>query len=169
MRETTRVRMNRTVRGVQRNRRSGRRGGRAGLVLALVLVACGQTGSATTRIDEAEAEVEGIIADIVESTSLDLDVDPEFGSRSSCSLPTGGEGAANALSLRGALPEVDDPIGRASAVLIAQDYELVDSEEEIGQGVFGRRDGIRITVVVDGPTDQLAIDANTGCRPPPGG
>jgi hypothetical protein len=135
--------------------------------VALLAVACGQTGSATTRIDAAEVEVETIVEDIVESVSLQTDEEIGVGTRSSCELVTGGAGGSNTLSLRGSLPDVDDPVGRASAVLVEAGYELIDSEEELGEGVFGRRDGIRITVVVDGPTEQLAIDAATGCRPPP--
>lgn len=138
-----------------------------GLAAALLLAACDQTGSATTRIDGAEAEIESIVEDVVEAVSLDVDEVPTVGRRSSCQRLTQDQGAENALSLRADLPDVDDPIGRASAVLVESGYELVDSEEAIGEGVFGRRDGIRITVVVDEPTGQLAIDADTGCRPPP--
>lgn len=133
-------------------------------VLALALAGCGQTGAATTRVDQAEAEVVAIVTAIVEAVSLETDEVPEFGRRQPCNLPTQDNGAVSALSLRGALPGIDDPVGRASAVLVAAGYELVDSEEELGEGVFGRRDGIRITVVVDSGVDQLAVDASTGCR-----
>jgi hypothetical protein len=30
--------------------------------------------------------------------------------------------------------------------------------------VFGRRDGIRITVALDPPTSQVSVDASTACR-----
>lgn len=153
---------------------AGARGGvwrrvAAGAALAVLAVACDQTGSAITRIDEAEAEILELTATIAEAVSLETNAEPELGRRRECSLPTHDDGATNALSLRGALPDVDDPIGRASAILVEAGYQLIDSEEELGEGVFGRRDGIRITVVVDAAVDQLAIDAGTGCRPLPRG
>jgi hypothetical protein len=136
-----------------------------GLVAAVLLAGCSQAGSATTRIDQAEDEIELVSARIVEEVGLEVTVDRPLRSRSRCQLAGGRDGASNALSLRGPIPALDDPIGRAAATLIESGYELIDSD--IGEGVFGRRDGIRITVIVDLPTQQLAIDANTGCRPQP--
>lgn len=126
------------------------------------LVGCGQFGSATTRIDEGEAELEGLVADIVDAVSLEVTTEQPFGGRSRCTLVTNASGASNRFSLSGPLPEVDDVLGRASAVLLAADYEIVSSDRD--DEVFGRRDGLRITVVEDGATGQLAIDAATGCR-----
>jgi hypothetical protein len=135
------------------------------LVAALVLAACDTAGSATVRIDQAEDELERLTADIAEAVELEVTAERPLGSRSRCQLPGGREGAANSLSLRGPLPESTDPVGRAAAMLIEAGYELVDSD--LDDGVFGRRDGIRVTVMSDRPTRQLAIDANTGCRPLP--
>ncbi len=125
--------------------------------------ACGPTGEATTRIGAAEAEVEAVVDELIEVLELEVTDEQAFGARTPCDLPTAGEGASNTMSLRGPLPEVDDPLGRVSAVLDRDGYELVDGELE--EGVFGRRDGIFITVALDAPTDQLLLDASTGCRP----
>ena len=134
-----------------------------GAVLAAALLAgCGQTGSATTRIDEAETEIEDLADAIVEAVSLEVTSDRPLGSRGRCDLVTGAVGATNDLSRRGPIPEVDDPLGRASAEMVAVGYELVPSDRP--DEVFGRRDGIRITVAIDRPTGQLAIDAATSCR-----
>lgn len=136
-------------------------------VAALAVAACGQTGGETTRIDQAETEVTQILDDIAEQLQIDADEVDEFGQPNPCELVTTGTGWSNNVSLRTEVPDVDDPIGRSSAVLVDAGYQLVDSEEELGEGVFGRRDGIRITVVLDHATDELAIDAHTGCRPAP--
>jgi hypothetical protein len=135
----------------------------AGLVLLAVTgVGCGQTGSATTRIDEAEDEIVQLVEAITEAVELEVTLDRPLGSRSRCQAATGA-GASNAITRRGPVPATDEPVGRAAAILLGAGYELVDAPE-LGEGIFARRDGIRITVFVDAPTDQLAIDANTGCR-----
>lgn len=130
---------------------------------ALLLVGCGQTGSATTRIDEAEDEIVMLADELVDLLGLEVAVDRPLGARRGCDLVTGARGASNSLARRGPLPQIDDPVGRAGAHLDAAGYELV-----AGGGrdeVFGRRDGIRITVFADRATGQLAIDAATACRP----
>lgn len=145
---------------------AGRAGAFAGaLLLAGSLAGCGQTGSATTRIDQAEAEIELLVDRIVEAIGLEVTSDQPLGSRRPCQQRGLGDGASNSLSRRGPIPSIDDPVGRSAAVLVEAGYELVDSD--LGEGVFGRRDGIRITVIADPPTAELAIDANTGCRPFP--
>jgi hypothetical protein len=129
---------------------------------ALAAGGCGQFGSATTRIDAGEDELEGLVAEVVEAVSLEVTTEQPFGTRGSCTLVNTDPGASNRLSVSGPLPEIDDVLGRSAALLSAAGYEL-------GQGsrngeVFARRDGLRITVVEDLPTGQLAIDAATGCR-----
>ena len=133
----------------------------AGL-LSLIISGCGQIGSATTRIDAGEAELEALVAEVVEAVSLEVTTERPFGSRSGCTLVNNAPGASNRLSLGGPLPEIDDVLGRSTAVLAAAGYEIIEGNRS-GE-VFGRRDGLRITVVEDGPTGQLAIDAATGCR-----
>lgn len=135
------------------------------LLVALAVSGCGRTGEETTRIDEAEAEVLSLVDDMVEALELPVVEPPTFGRRERCELVTGVGGAASALRLRTPLPSVDDPLGRAAAVLVGGGYQLI--EGQLDEGVFGRRDGIRITVVPDPPTGELAIDAGTGCRPLP--
>lgn len=128
----------------------------------LLLVGCDATGSATTRIDEAEAEIEAVTAAIADAVGLEVTDEQPLGVRVPCELADGRTGAANSLALSGPVPDVDDPTGRSSSVLVDAGYQLVDAD--LGDGVFGRRDGIRITVVADHPTGQLRIDANTACR-----
>lgn len=141
------------------------RQGVAAASLACLLVACGQVGGATTRIDAAEEEVERIVDAITDEIGLQVTFAQPLGSRARCELATG-EGASNTLARRGPLEGTVDAIDRAASILVDRGYELVASPD-LGEGVFGRRDGIRITVFVDVPTRQLAIDAATGCRPLP--
>ncbi len=129
-----------------------------------VLASCGTTGGATIRIDQGEDELERLSAAIAEAVELDVTAERPLGYRTRCELPGGRNGAANSLSLWGPVPEVTDPVGRSAAVLVDAGYELVDSD--LREGVFARRDGMRVTVMIDRPTRQLAIDAHTGCRPP---
>lgn len=129
---------------------------------ALTAAGCGQIGSATTRIDAGEEELEGLVAEVVEEVSLEVTTERPFGSRGSCTLVNNDPGASNSLSLSGPLPEGDDILGRSAALLGAAGYELVQGSRS-GE-VFARRDGLRITVVEDLPVGRLAIDAATGCR-----
>lgn len=132
-----------------------------GLVV-LGLAGCERTGEATTRIDEAEAEIVEVADAIVDAVELEVRRDEQLGRRQRCTRVTGNEGASNELGRYGPLPDVDDPLGRAGAVLVDHGYELRDSD--LDDGIFGRRDGIRITVVADRATGELAIDADTACR-----
>ena len=130
--------------------------------VVVLLVGCDATGGATTRIDEAEVEIEAVTAAIADAVGLEVTDEQPLGARVPCELADGGTGAANSLALSGPVPDVDDPTGRSSSVLVDSGYQLVDAD--LGDGVFGRRDGIRITVVADHPTGRLRIDANTACR-----
>ncbi len=140
------------------------RPGRVALVGALILLTgCSRFGEATIRIDAAEEEIVALTDQL--ATELELEVlrrDP-LGSRSRCELPTGDLGASNRVSVRADLPDLEDPLTRASAVLSEAGYELRPGAS--GAEAFGSRDGIRITVVVDEPAGLLDIDAVTGCRP----
>jgi hypothetical protein len=131
-------------------------------LLALLLAGCGQTGDATTRIDEAEEEIVALTDEIIELMELEVTVEQPLGRRGRCELVTGSPGATNRLSARGPIPDVDDPLGRAAAVLSRNGYELIDGDRP--DEVFGRRDGIRITVALDPPTSQVSVDASTACR-----
>jgi hypothetical protein len=130
---------------------------------AAVLAGC-DTGSATTTIAEAETEIEELTADIADAVGLEVSSETPLGQRSRCSLVTGAEGASNDVGLVGPQPATDDPLGRAAALLAEVGYDLVDADLD-DPAVFGRRDGIRITVVAESATDRLVIDGATGCRP----
>jgi hypothetical protein len=131
----------------------------------LVLVGCSRFGEATIRIDEAEAELAALVDEVVEATGMAVTSDEPFGERSRCQLVTTDTGASNRSSVRGPVPDTPDLLERAAAVLTEAGYVLVpggDPEE-----IFGRRDGLRLTVAIDRGTGEVAIDANTDCRPLP--
>ena len=132
------------------------------LLLAAALAGCDRTGEATTRIDEAEEEIVALTDEIIDLMELEVTVEEPLGRRGRCELVTGNPGATNRLSARGPIPDVDDPLGRAAAVLSRNGYELIDGDRP--DEVFGRRDGIRITVAIDPPTSQVSVDASTACR-----
>jgi hypothetical protein len=132
---------------------------------ALALVGCSRFGEATIRIDEAEAEIEALVGDLVDATALEVTAAQPFADRSRCQLVTTDTGASNRTSVRGPLPDTPEVLERAAAVLTEAGYVLVPGEEP--EEVFGRRDGLRITVAIDRGTGELAIDGNTDCRPLP--
>lgn len=129
----------------------------------LLLAGCSRFGEATIRIDAAEEEIVALSDQLATELELDVIRRQPLGNRSRCALPTGDLGASNRVSVRAELPELEDPLARASAVLSEADYELRPGTS--GAEAFGSRDGIRITVVVDEPAGLLDIDAVTGCRP----
>jgi hypothetical protein len=135
------------------------------LVLVLVLFGCSRFGEATIRIDQAEAELAGLVEEVVAAIDLEVTTASPFGARSRCQLVTTETGAANRASVRGPVPETTDLLERAAAVLTDAGYVLVPGEQP--EEVFGRRDGLRLTVAIDRGTSEVAIDANTDCRPLP--
>lgn len=133
------------------------------LALVLVLAGCGRTGEATIHYDEGRAELEGLLVDLEEALELEVIDRSGFPPPEPCDLPTADDGATSSSSVQARIPEVDDPIERASAVLVEAGYDLTD--EGLDEGVFARRAGMRITVEVDRAVEQLLINASTGCRP----
>lgn len=142
------------------------RGTRWIAVLTLVLLAaCSRLGEETIRIDEAEEEIVRLTDEIVAAIDLEVTSARTLGPRERCELVTTDTGAANRVGFRGPIPAGVPVLERAAAILTDAGYQLVpgDSEDEL----FGRRDGLRITVLVDRPASQVAIDGNTACRPLP--
>jgi hypothetical protein len=135
------------------------------VMLVLVLLGCSRFGEATIRIDQAEAELAGLVEEVVAAIDLEVTQTSPFGARSRCQLVTTETGATNRASVRGPVPEIPDLLERAAAVLTDAGYVLVPGEQP--EEVFGRRDGLRITVAIDRGTGEVAIDANTDCRPLP--
>lgn len=141
-----------------------RRASRLGLVVLLVLLtACSRFGEATTRIDEAEQEIVRLADEIVASIGLEVTSARTLGRRERCELVTTGPGASNRVSFRGPIPEGVPVLERGAAILTDAGYQLVPGESE--DELFGRRDGLRITVLIDRPAGEVAIDGNTACRP----
>jgi hypothetical protein len=135
------------------------------LAVALLLVspaACSRLGEATIRIDEAEQEIVRLADEIIASTGLEVTSAQPLGRREPCELVTTGSGASNRVSFRGPIPDGVPVLERAAAILTDAGYQLVPGESE--DELFGRRDGLRITVVMDRPAGEVAIDGNTACR-----
>jgi hypothetical protein len=132
------------------------------LALAVGLTAGCSTGSATIRIDRGEDIVDRTVREIADRLDLDVQAEVPLSGRQRCQLPGGREGASNTVSLQGPLPDVDDPLGEGAAVLVDNDFELV-ADSGGPDLIFGRRDGMRITVDRGGV--RLAIVGATGCRP----
>ena len=137
------------------------------LVLAPLAAGCGQIGASTTRIDAAEAEVDALIDELVAELDVEVVDDRPFGVRERCEQAGLGPGLSNTRSLRTTMSAADDAVQRVSAVLTGAGYGIDRADR--GEGVFARRDGIRIAVLFDPPRDRTEIDANTGCRPAPAG
>jgi hypothetical protein len=136
-----------------------------GLVLVMLLPAgaCSRVGEATIRIDQAEEEIARLTDEIAAAVELDVTSASPLGARDRCELVTTGQGAANRVSLRGPIPDGVPVLERGAAILTEAGYQLVPGESE--DELFGRRDGLRITVVLDRPAGEVAIDGNTACRP----
>ncbi len=143
-------------------RRASIRSSFAVALVALAVTSCARFGEATIRIDEAEEEIEALTGEIVDVIDLEITADTPLGQRESCELVTAADGASNRLAVRGPIPEDIDVLNAAAAVLTEANYQLVPGDRD--DELFGRRDGIRITVALDRATDEVAIDANTACR-----
>lgn len=137
------------------------------LVAALLVVGCGSIGAATTRIDQAEAEIDELLAALVAELDLEVVEEVRFGPPRRCDHPAFGDGLSNTRSLRATLATAEDRSLRTSVLLGDAGY-VVNSADR-GEGVFAGRDGIRIAVLFDDTGGRTEIDANTGCRPPPAG
>ena len=133
------------------------------LVVLVLLGACARVGEATIRIDQAEEEIVRLTDEIAAAVDLEVTSAAPLGRRERCELVTTGQGASNRVSLRGPIPEGVPVLERSAAILTDAGYQLVPGESE--DELFGRRDGLRITVVLDRPAGQVAIDGNTACRP----
>ncbi|MFO7960820.1 MAG: hypothetical protein R6U94_07735 [Nitriliruptoraceae bacterium] len=134
------------------------------VVLLLVpLAACSRLGEETIRIDEAEQEIVRLTDEIVAAIDLEVTSARTLGRRERCQLVTTDTGAANRVAFRGPIPEAVPVLERAAAILSDAGYQLVPSGRE--DELFGRRDGLRITVLIDRPAGEVAIDGNTACRP----
>ncbi len=133
------------------------------LVVLVLLSACARGGEATIRIDQAEDEIVRLTDEIAAAVGLEVTSASPLGPRERCELVTTGQGASNRVSLRGPIPDGVPVLERSAAILTDAGYQLVPGESE--DDLFGRRDGLRITVVLDRPTGEVAIDGNTACRP----
>ena len=133
------------------------------VVVVALLSACARFGEATIRIDQAEDEIVRLTDEIAAAVELEVTSASPLGRRERCELVTTGQGASNRVSLRGPIPDGVPVLERSAAILTDAGYQLVPGESE--DELFGRRDGLRITVVIDRPTGQVAIDGSTACRP----
>jgi hypothetical protein len=133
----------------------------ASLVLPLAAVACEGPGE-TPSIAAAEQEVEAAVDAVADGLGLEPRTDQPLRSRSRCELPGGVAGASNTVGARGTPTATDDPLDRGAQLILESGFELVDSG--LDDTVFGRREGMRLTVVL-APNGDVAVDAATGCKP----
>lgn len=129
--------------------------------LAVVAAACDGPGE-TLSIAAAEQEVEAAVDAVADGLGLDPRAEQPLRSRSRCELPGGAVGASNAVGARGTPTATDDPLDRGAQLILESGFELVDSG--LDDTVFGRREGMRLTVVL-APDGDVAVDAATGCKP----
>jgi hypothetical protein len=133
----------------------------AALALTAGIVACEGPGE-TPSIAAAEQEIETAVDAVADGLGLEPRTDQPLRSRSRCELPGGTVGASNTVGARGTPMATDDPLDRGAQLILESGFELVDSG--LDDTVFGRREGMRLTVVL-APNGDVAVDAATGCKP----
>jgi hypothetical protein len=131
------------------------------LALAMALTACDGPGE-TPSIATAEEQIAAAVDGVADGLGLDPRADQPLRSRSRCELPGGAVGASNTVGARGTPTATDDPLDRGAELILAAGFELVDSG--LDDTVYGRRQGMRLTVVL-APTGDVAVDGATGCKP----
>jgi hypothetical protein len=134
------------------------------LVALAALPACEGPGS-TTDIAEAEAEIVAAVEAVADGLGLDQRRERPLGTRSRCTWVAGRPGARNSVAIVGVPTISGDPLDRGAQLILEAGFELVDSG--VPDTVFGRREGMRLTVV-RGPDGEVSVDGATDCKPLPG-
>jgi hypothetical protein len=131
------------------------------LVAVLVLPACEGAGS-TTDIAKAEVEIAEAVEAATDGLGLEQRRERPLGTRTRCEWVAGQPGASNTVAIVG-VPTVDgDPLDRGAQLIDEAGFELVDAG--LPDTVFGRREGMRLTVVLS-PSGEVSVDGATGCKP----
>jgi hypothetical protein len=134
------------------------------LLAVLALPACEGPGS-TTDIAEAEVEVADAVAAVADGLGLEQRRERPLGTRSRCEWVAGQPGASNTVAVVGVPTVAGDPLDRGAQLIVEAGFELVDAG--LPDTVYGRREGMRVTVVL-GPGGEVAVDGATDCKPLPG-
>jgi hypothetical protein len=134
-------------------------------VLSLPAVhACNGSGS-TTDIAEAEEEIVAAVGAVADGLALEQRRERPLGDRTRCEWVAGQPGASNTVGVTGVPTYDGDPLDRGAQLIVEAGFELVDSG--LPDTVYGRREGMRLTVVL-GPDGEVAVDGATDCKPLPG-
>jgi hypothetical protein len=131
------------------------------VVALLALPACGGSGG-TVDIAEAEDEIVQGVGAVADGLGLEQRRERPLGTRSRCEWVAGQPGASNTVGVVGVPTVAGDPLDRGAQLILEAGFELVDAG--LPDTVFGRREGMRLTVVV-GPGGEVAVDGATDCRP----
>lgn len=132
------------------------------VVLAGSLSACLPFGSATVRVADAQAQLEVLVDEVVDALAFEvLSAAPFFAPRQ-CARVTGQDGAFSATSVTGVLTDGDFRSDQVAGLLLDAGFELQRADASVE--VFGRRDGMWVTVNFEPRRGAVTVDANTGCR-----
>lgn len=136
-----------------------------GAVMAVLslpgLHACNGSGS-TLDIADAEEEIAEVVDTVAEGLGLEQRQERPLGDRTRCEWVAGQPGASNTVGVSGVPTYDGDPLDRGAQLIVEAGFRLVDSG--LPDTVFGRREGMRLTVVL-GPDGEVAVDGATDCRP----
>lgn len=123
--------------------------------------ACNGSGS-TIDIADAEEEIAAAVEAVADGLGLEQRRERPLGDRTRCEWVAGQPGASNSVGVSGVPTYDGDPLDRGAQLIVEAGFELVDSG--LPDTVFGRREGMRLTVVL-GPDGDVAVDGATDCRP----
>jgi len=114
------------------------------------------------RVDEAQAELTAMVDQIVDDLGFSVQSETPFFAARECTRVTGQTGAFSAKTVSGTLVNGAFRAEAVAAVLLDNGFELQRSDTAVE--VFGRRDGMWVTVTFEPRHQRVSVDANTGCR-----
>lgn len=139
-------------------------GGVVAAVMAGSLSGCLPFGSATVRVADAQTQLEPLMDEIVDVLAFEVTSSAPFFVPQPCTRVTGQEGAFSAASVKGVLNDGEFRAGLVAGRLLDAGFELQGADASVE--VFGRRDGMWVTVNFEPRRGAVTVDANTGCRAP---
>jgi hypothetical protein len=135
-----------------------------GAVVAMLALPAREGSGSTTDIAEAEAEIEAAVEAVADGLGLEPRREQPLGTRSRCEWVAGQPGASNTVAIVGVPTVEGDPLDRGAQLILEAGFELVDAG--VPDTVFGRREGMRLTVVRS-PGGEVSVDGATDCKPLP--
>lgn len=145
-----------------RRRQSFWVGSAVALTLASNLVACSLIGAATVGVTDAQTQLALMVEAIVADLEVGVTSETPFFTPRACTRVTGQEGAFTAASVTGVLTDGMFRSELVAARLLEAGFELQRADATVE--VFGRRDGMWVTVNFEPRRSVVSVDANTGCR-----